>query len=697
MNIGTLTASLVLNTSRFTKPLVGAQQRMKKFAVGLRTMSRDMANAGMRLSMFVTAPIIGLGTAMVKASSAATETKQKFDVVFQGMGRQAEQVAKGLAKNWDLASQSVQEHMSTSASFFQGMGFGRRESLGLSKSVVGLAGDITSFLDLSDGVEGAMKRMVSGMAGNSRAMRELKVVYTQGEEKFEKLKAHLKSTRGLTDTQARALTVLKFAFKQSKNAIGDYARTSGSTANRMRALVEAFKDFKVVVGDFLVKTLRIPQRLKWLADEIRKLGKWFQKVPEPIKRFATLALLAAAAIGPLLVATSTILFSLTALVTSLSWVVRGFAGFVTVIGFLTSPLGLLIAGIATLVTKFWLLRDSMKIEDRVGNIFDRMKRGVRSLVKGLIKAGPYIAGFFINFKENARILMDWFQGNWKVLAKNMGRVLLTAFNNTLHNLGVMWRFALRSIGIITRILLIDPLVVVGLKMGESLTRGIVTAFQALTGWLGKWADETFGLSNFFGGFLVSMEVAFEHMKKLFTEGVKIDWDAMAKEIVIKQAEFDKQNPEGNIVGQSVEEIMKGMELGGAAPQARTLGQATEEIRKRILETWPEFAPQLKGVTDGLTGLEKVLLPWLRFTGFAPPIPGKVKKGGAQEGGAGAGGPGGPSVSKIGPAAKFGSMEAFKIGNSALLKVQNKIEKHTKETAKHIKIVVLNQPKQVEAL
>jgi len=182
------------------------------------------------------------------AARDALETQTKFEQVFYSIRTEAEITAKALALSFGLANTTARELLGNTGDLLVGFGFTEKKSLELAKQMVTLAGDLSSFKNISGGVPKVLNLMISAMSGITQASKAVGVVISQRDKDFMKLVATLQKTKGLTFQQARALAVLNEFFKQSKVAVGDYQRTKDNLANTERRLNEEFLQLKITLG-----------------------------------------------------------------------------------------------------------------------------------------------------------------------------------------------------------------------------------------------------------------------------------------------------------------------------------------------------------------------------------------------------------------------------------------------------------------
>jgi hypothetical protein len=114
-----------------------------------------------------------------------------------------------------------------------------------------LAADLTSFQNFQGGIEGASQAITASLTGETEKMKALGVVIRQGTTEYKNNVKALMETRNLTELQAKATENLRIITVQSKNSIGDYAKTSKQLANQMKLTGKIWDDLRVGIGKFL--------------------------------------------------------------------------------------------------------------------------------------------------------------------------------------------------------------------------------------------------------------------------------------------------------------------------------------------------------------------------------------------------------------------------------------------------------------
>lgn len=251
---------------------------------------------GKNLTFFVTTPVLALQGALIKAASDAEETTSKFGTVFSALDKQANSTAKNLAKNFGLSSVAAKQLLGDTGDLLTGFGFSQDSALQLSNQVQELAVDLASFTNFSGGAKGASQALTKALLGERESIKSLGISIL---EEDVKRRVALNTAKGMTfesERQAKAFATLQLAQEQSKNAIGDFARTQNSFANQSRILRARLNDLAVSFGQIL-----LPGATKTLGV-VSKIVEAFNELSPEMKSFILTVSTAAAAIGPLLIA-----------------------------------------------------------------------------------------------------------------------------------------------------------------------------------------------------------------------------------------------------------------------------------------------------------------------------------------------------------------------------------------------------------
>jgi len=402
------------NLERTAKVSNRANRNFITFGKTLGSVGDKMSNIGSKLTIGATLPILGMGAASLKAASDAFETSQKFGVVFDGINSAAEESAKKLANSYGLSKNESKALLSSTADLLTGFEFSKESALGLSSSVQELAVDLASFTNIEGGAERASKALTKALLGERESVKELGIAILEEDVKA-KVKAMEAAGAFTNETmrQKKAMATLQIAISQSKNAIGDYARSSESVANRTRNLMARINDLAVSFGNILLpvaeKALIIFTKV---ADKLSNMPK---SVKVAIVVFGALA----AVLGPILLIFGQMAIALGGLMTTLPLLVTFIktAMIPTMIG-LSAAMApilivvgkvLLVVGAVIAVFAAWIVIIT-KLRPILGNLLrpfnDMLNKGINKLEEIFPRLGKFARIFKETVIKNIRFALD---------------------------------------------------------------------------------------------------------------------------------------------------------------------------------------------------------------------------------------------------------------------------------------------------
>jgi hypothetical protein len=242
--IGDLYWQVDAETSKFDKGLKSTDKTAKGMGKTFSTLSKGIV-AG--LGVAAVAGVGKLSLSLINAASEAEETNNKFKVTFRDVSEEAEDAASNLADSFGLSQTAAKDLLSSTGDLLAGFGFAGDEALALSDQVNTLAGDLSSFQNVD--VKTASDAITKSLLGEREALKGLGIAITEADLKQL---AEDKGITGTLDRQTKAALTLELAISQSGNAVGDFARSADSYANRLRTAKGATADLAAELGRFLL-------------------------------------------------------------------------------------------------------------------------------------------------------------------------------------------------------------------------------------------------------------------------------------------------------------------------------------------------------------------------------------------------------------------------------------------------------------
>jgi hypothetical protein len=244
-------------------------------------------------------PIVaGMGLA-VKAASDLQESTSKVGVVFEENAKQIIKWSKDSAQAMGLSQQQALEATGTFGNLFRAMQVGTPESAKMSRSLVQLAADLASFNN-ADPSE-VLEALRSGLVGEAEPLRRFGVSLSAARIEAKALEMGLASTKDELTAGAKAQAAYAIIMEDTKLAQGDFARTSEGLANQMRIAKAEFTNAAAELGVVLLPV--VAKGVGLLAD----LAHTFSGLPSDVRTFILVLGGLAAALGPVLVVTGSLI------------------------------------------------------------------------------------------------------------------------------------------------------------------------------------------------------------------------------------------------------------------------------------------------------------------------------------------------------------------------------------------------------
>lgn len=247
------------------KQTATASPRVEKARKGFLALGR----AGLLVGTAVgTAAVLGMRSA-VNAASDLGEQISKTHVVFRGAGGAVEAWSRGTAASLGVSQRAALEAAGVFGNMLVPMGLGRREAAAMSQTMVGLGADLASFNNASP--EETLDALRSGLAGETEPLRKFGVFLSAARIEQQALAMGLSDGTGELSAAAKAQATYAVILKDTKDAQGDFARTSGGMANQQRIVRAQLENLSATAGRAL-----LPAVSRILGLFIRLVG-WGQR------------------------------------------------------------------------------------------------------------------------------------------------------------------------------------------------------------------------------------------------------------------------------------------------------------------------------------------------------------------------------------------------------------------------------------
>lgn len=496
----TLSARIVGDSSSLNRSVDNASSKLEKFSKKMESISNKMKDIGTKMSVGLTVPITLAGKKMITAASDFEENLNKVDVAF---GKSAQSVKDwsetalkqfGLSKNQALQATSLFGDMATS------MGLSQPAAASMSTSLAGLAGDLASFKNVS--IDQAMTALNGVFTGETESLKQLGVVMTETnlEEFASKTGKVYKEMSQAEKVQLRYAYVMDM----TKNAQGDYARTSDGTANSVRTFQGALDNLNIVLGQKLLPIFTpIIQKATELIEKFANASPEIQNIVLKIGGLLAIA-------GPLLVGLGSFIGAISKIVSVVKIVISGISMLGSVFTVLTSPITLIILAIAAFVAVLvYLWKTNETFRNIVMQAWLSIQYTLSNIWNSILK--PI-------FLEIAKIAMDIYNNGIKPLWEKIQEFVVFFIGA----LSQMWNKIAPFVN-----MFIDKFGGVIVQVISSVARGFGNAIKNIMSLLGAWLDNIKqvinGVKQIFNGiidfvtgvFTGNWEKAWDGVKQIF--------------------------------------------------------------------------------------------------------------------------------------------------------------------------------------
>ena len=198
--------------------------------------------------------LIKVGKQAVQTASDLQEVQNVVEVSFGSMSAEVDKFAENALKKFGLSKLSAKQFASTFMAMSNGMGIAAEAGKNMSLNLTALAGDLASFRNVEQDV--AFTALKSVFTGETETLKNFGIVMTEANlEAYALSQGITKSYNAMSQAEKVALRY-SFVLNATKNAQGDFARTSNNWANQVRILKEQFKELAGIIGNGLLKVLQ---------------------------------------------------------------------------------------------------------------------------------------------------------------------------------------------------------------------------------------------------------------------------------------------------------------------------------------------------------------------------------------------------------------------------------------------------------
>ena len=235
------------------------QKSFKRVSKGSSLMSDKLMKATRMAGIGFTAlGGVAVGAAMalkpmIDKAADVEESLSKNNVVFGDSAKAVEQFAQRSLQAFGVTRREALEATGVIGTLGSAMGMAEADSAAMATTLVGLAGDMSSFNNAS--VEETLTAIQAGLRGENEPLRRFGVLLDAVTLKNKALeKGIIKNTKDALTPQAKALAAYAVILEQTEIQMGDFERTSDSATNQQKLFAGAVDDLQVAIGEMLLPT-----------------------------------------------------------------------------------------------------------------------------------------------------------------------------------------------------------------------------------------------------------------------------------------------------------------------------------------------------------------------------------------------------------------------------------------------------------
>ena len=284
------------------------QIKLDSIKKSVKDISENLTKIGKGMTTYATLPLVAAGAAAVNMASDMEESANKVEVCFGDAAQSIMTFSETTLNTYGIAKSTALEMASLFGDMATSMGYSKQDAAEMSKTLVGLAGDLASFKNIS--LEEAQTALAGVFTGETESLKKLGIVMSDVSLQAYALANGINKKTAEMDQAEKVALRYQFVLDSTQNAQGDFSRTSDGTANQLRILSESLKELVAIAGEELIPIVTpIIQQINGMLQSLGDLD-------EGTKDLITKTAIFVATLGPCLTLTGKLTGGVGALITS---------------------------------------------------------------------------------------------------------------------------------------------------------------------------------------------------------------------------------------------------------------------------------------------------------------------------------------------------------------------------------------------
>lgn len=420
------------NLKRNSIVLDQTRDKMNSYGESLKSAGQNTRG----VSIAATAALTG----MFYAASNTEESVNKVNVVFGESSKIVTDFSNKSLDMYGIANSTALDMASTYGDMGTSLGIAKDEIAKMGVELVGRAGDMSSFKNIS--LEVANTGLMGIFTGETESLKKLGVVMTQANlENYALAQGYKTKYQEMTEAE-KVMVRYNYVMEATKNSEGDYANTSQGAANSVRSLKETVIELGSSLGEQLLPVV-VP-----VIQGFRDMLQGFNELDPSVKGFIVGGIGVIAVLSPMLSLIGQTAIGVAALTTAMP--ALGAAATATIgwinTAIIGTPVGIILGaiaagvGVATLVGN-WLSGEESKRNDLIKQNAISGKRQVSELESQYYDNVTQIgygsdAKYYVNSNAQMRNPDQYKDAAWNQKYGNTVTDLDKSTNNYNYNINV---------------------------------------------------------------------------------------------------------------------------------------------------------------------------------------------------------------------------------------------------------------------
>lgn len=186
-------------------------------------------------------------------ASDLAEVQNVVDVTFGSATEAINSWSKECLAAYGMNEVSAKRYAGTIGAMLKSSGLAGDAIVGMSKDMVGLAGDMASFYNLD--LETAFEKIRSGISGETEPLKQLGINMSVANLEAYALSQGITTAYNEMSQAEQVMLRYNYLMSTTADAQGDFARTQDSYANQTRLLSESWLEFTGIMAEQLLPVL----------------------------------------------------------------------------------------------------------------------------------------------------------------------------------------------------------------------------------------------------------------------------------------------------------------------------------------------------------------------------------------------------------------------------------------------------------